>query len=57
MQEIVSKKYKEYEEFDYDSSGKLKAISRSESKTDKMYFAIFTVIFLGVIYYSASMLQ
>jgi hypothetical protein len=57
MQEIVSKKYKEYEDIDYDPSGKLKAIERSNAKTDRIYFAIFTAVTFGVTYCTASMLQ
>ena len=53
IKDLMSGKCKNFTQVDYDPEKKQKAISIKESKRDKIYFAVFTVVAAAVAYYFA----
>jgi len=51
MQEIISRKYQEYEKLEYDTTGKYKAIALQEAKQDRLKFFGFTVAMVVTLYF------
>ena len=53
IKDLMSGKYKSFEQIDYDPERKQKAVSQRESKKDKIYFGIFTVFAVITAYFLA----
>lgn len=56
MHDIISQKYKQYENVEYDTTGKLKAVCHDEAKADRIKFTVITLGLVGTAYFIAAII-